>query len=647
MNIKFFGECDMSSGWFHQKIEKFFQHWDERIQEPDLKTILELYNIKKYIDSGMRLAQWTDAQFLTYQEKSKTIPQILGRYCSTISNENLQELCQAVDRDYIDDFWQLICDYKVYQRINSKVLGNLMDTKENMLWYILRHSILVKFFGRVITDHLVWNPHTAEELLAHFLAAHDCKKHQLYFPVEFTSVMREKILMDYVERDDANVNYLQLLEDAQSVKEFTVSDRLKLKARRKKEAIQEKLFAKKSGFFYGIEVGFESIPDGSIKETHDENKNILSYAYSKEWIEENQDYPTLLNNFIYLFQYVDRCFRCTFVSLRSELSVFERTLGIKGKNEYRTGARFGLKHMRSQGQMIAYRRELQHLNIQLEDIFKWFFEVYLKEEFGANGFTYNPPSAGTTYGEKCKLLASAIDGVLKQYRLFCEEGYVDRELLELSSGHIVFGQLTGIMTNKYAYSSSKDLQNEMFLLFSDQSMMCYTEKTKSQYSTLPQLLVSEDINREDFHHYHQNQLDWLIKRGTIQIADDGRLRINIDRAFVLMDLFYNEVICPFYYEETLQKQVEELVATGDIQYESTLFSRSEQDYLNYVLNKSVFSNGLDLRNKYIHDTCPLSEEKQIQDYVELLKIMILILIKIDEEFEHVSKFRTKKRDFKK
>ena len=99
MNIKFFGECDMSSGWFLQKIEKFFQHWDERIQEPDLKTILELYNIKKYIDSGMRLAQWTDAQFLTYQEKSKTIPQILGRYGSTISNEKLQELCQAVDRD--------------------------------------------------------------------------------------------------------------------------------------------------------------------------------------------------------------------------------------------------------------------------------------------------------------------------------------------------------------------------------------------------------------------------------------------------------------------------------------------------------------------------------------------------------------------
>ena len=62
------------------------------------------------------------------------------------------------------------------------------------------------------------------------------------------------------------------------------------------------------------------------------------------------------------------------------------------------------------------------------------------------------------------------------------------------------------------------------------------------------------------------------------------------------------------------------------------FSKPEQDYLNYILNKSEFSNGLDLRNKYIHDTCPLDEKIQRQDYMELLKIMVLIMIKINEEF---------------
>ena len=74
------------------------------------------------------------------------------------------------------------------------------------------------------------------------------------------------------------------------------------------------------------------------------------------------------------------------------------------------------------------------------------------------------------------------------------------------------------------------------------------------------------------------------------------------------------------------------MSAGDIRYENALFSKPEQDYLNYVLNKSEFSNGLDLRNRYSHDTCSLDEKTQRQDYLEPLKIMVFIIIKINEEF---------------
>jgi len=146
------------------------------------------------------------------------------------------------------------------------------------------------------------------------------------------------------------------------------------------------------------------------------------------------------------------------------------------------------------------------------------------------------------------------------------------------------------------------------------------------------LLLSVNTKKEDFAHYQQRNLDWLIKRGSVQVSDDGYLQINRVRTAVLNDLFRNEVICPTYYEKALKQQVEELVATGDMHYENTLFSKPEQNYLNYILNKSEFSNGLDLRNKYSHDTCSLDEKTQNQDYLELQKIMILILIKINEEF---------------
>ena len=51
-----------------------------------------------------------------------------------------------------------------------------------------------------------------------------------------------------------------------------------------------------------------------------------------------------------------------------------------------------------------------------------------------------------------------------------------------------------------------------------------------------------------------------------------------------------------------------------------------------MLNQSEFSNGKDLRNKYIHDSCPKDEQIQRHDYFEILKIMILMIIKMNEEF---------------
>ena len=69
-----------------------------------------------------------------------------------------------------------------------------------------------------------------------------------------------------------------------------------------------------------------------------------------------------------------------------------------------------------------------------------------------------------------------------------------------------------------------------------------------------------------------------------------------------------------------------------LRLENSLFSKPEQDYLNYELNKSTYSNGLDLRNKYAHSTYPEDERVQFTDYIRLLKIMILVVTKINEEF---------------
>lgn len=627
--IKFYSAQDWGTGYYLKKVEDLLNAFNPQMILGNINECLELYNVKKFIDAGLRFPEWSDALVNSFQDRCRKIPSVIGKFLGAVNDSNILDHYDAMNSVYEDNFWEVACEYKLYERISAEKLNELLSVQPRALDYALRHKKIVLYHGKVLSSQLEANVHTAERLMRHYLVAHENDQEACYFPSEFTQEKRDQILWQYVETDEANPNYLVLLWQAQSTAEFPVSDRLRLKAKRQYEVLTEKLFAERPKMSYGVEIGFASRPDYSTDESYTDR--TYHALYSREWLMDNLDYPTLLNNFIYLFEYVDWAFRCAFTSLQSKLGVFERHLGIKGVKDYQTGSAFNMDRMRTILQMQTYKQELEKLDVRIEDIFKWFFEVYLQEEFGAKGFTYTPPSEHTTPAEKCKLLAISIDGILKQYRLFLEDGFVDRELLEMSSGHVVFGEIRSMIDKKYAYSKSDELQREQFILYSDQSIVTYTDKTQSRYNNLPQMLLAEEMTMEDFREYQQGFLKWLIERGTVSQELTGKLNINKGKIVVLRDLFANEVVCPNYYGHWAS-EIDTLVASGDMEYENTLFTRPEQAYLNYMLNKSEYSNGLDLRNKYSHDTCSLKEKVQIQDYIELLKIMVLIIIKINEEF---------------
>ena len=220
--------------------------------------------------------------------------------------------------------------------------------------------------------------------------------------------------------------------------------------------------------------------------------------------------------------------------------------------------------------------------------------------------------------------------MLKQYRAYLQDGCIDRELFEMTSEHVVFSELPSFLPNKYAYANSDEIQKEMFLLFSDQSMLHYTEKTKSKYKTISELLRAEEMALDDFALFQVQPIKWLIDRGSI-LESDNTLRVNEERVFVLRDLYEHEVICPTYFQRT-KSVIEALIRNNDLRYGSTLFSEPEQAYLNYQLNQAEFSNGLDLRNKYIHSSYSRDPRIQEEDYDRLLRIMALVVMKVNEEF---------------
>lgn len=601
-----------------------------RKKRVDINEIIELYNIQQFFHNRIYSIHWTKQQLNDYSEIVSDFSKVIGEFFSGINTNTIESMFDTIYYDYRNDFWKLIEKYKVYDKISVEQFRKIILNKHFILNDVLKCKNIIKKFSDEIITYMEKNPFCAEIILSYYLEKHDRNIESLYFPVELSNEKKTLILDKYIASNSSNINYLKLIFESNSTNNLRLPDRLKLKAKRKYDEEIETLFKEGTGFEYGAKVSFSNKIDEEFKFETDDNR-ILSVLYSAKWIKENLDYPTLLNNFIYLFGYTDLQFRSLHVSRESQMSIIEKYLGIKGRKEYPTGIAFQQIQMLAQLQMIGYCNELEKYNIFLEDIIEWFFCNYLEEEFNVKGFCFNKSSHTVSYLEKCRNIAAEFDNILKRFKIYCEDGEIDDELLHISTEHIFIKDIPSMLSNKYIYPCGNDYQTISNLLFSDQSIIHYLPKLSNNYNSFYCLLEKENVYYDMFEDYQIPSIDWLIDHNIIKIDNKKRIMPYWEKIKILNELYQHDVVC-FSYMKKYQSIIMELNKMGLVQFSSSLFSRPEQDYYNYLFNKSEFDNGLDIRNSYTHGTQRVDENQNKQDYFIFLRIMILIVIKINEEF---------------
>ena len=132
------------------------------------------------------------------------------------------------------------------------------------------------------------------------------------------------------------------------------------------------------------------------------------------------------------------------------------------------------------------------------------------------------------------------------------------------------------------------------------------------------------------------RLNYLIEKNFIGIDDNGFIQVtNPTRLFIFKDLYDNEVASFYRYPIDFQREALQMKKENIVLFESSLFSKPEQSYFNYFLNKSEFTNGLDLRNSYLHGTQanPEEIEKHEYAYFTYLKLVVLTMLKIDDDLQ--------------
>ncbi|WP_271853138.1 hypothetical protein [Planococcus maritimus] len=628
----YYEEADLAKGYMLNKAREVYENLSLGHTIKSINEALELYSINKYVEDNMFLLYLGKDKERWLKEKNRIANSSLGKYI----NQHSDILVEYGDIEfkYKYYFWEIIEKRKLsaITEIRFKVF---LDSLDEFALQIFEQYGLVRKFDVELKEYMLSHPEGSTSLLLNkYFLKNRSERTTLYLPNSLTIEDKEKIINYYLDFDNPNLNYTRLLSIVQNMNEFALNAKVKLKAKRVSERLESEIFKDDRGNGTNIEVEFKENIEGIVKQHFTLNK--VGTEVDKNWLESNLDNPTVLNNFIYIFEFVNNDMLSEFPYKEVYASIFER-FGFNHEKEYKTGPVFSLKESLSLAQMHVYYLFLKSKEKNLEIITEWFFNIYLKEEFNLENFNIKLPPTDNPNFEKCKSIFPTIESIIKKYRFYLEDGYIDEELIQMESKPLPFSECPSKTNERYVYIAQDNDEAIILnnIMFSDQSNITYFPKYgDSQYNTLFERLGNDKLYLEDIEDYQKTSLDWLIKKKYVLINDNNEIvLINKNRTLIYYYIYNNGVTVPSKLTNSLKQEVDKLLRDGFLVAENTLLTRQEVDYIDYYLNKSKFINGYDLRNKYLHGTSSdyNNENEHYTNYLHALRILITIMIKINDD----------------
>lgn len=613
-----------------QKIEKITI---PKIEDIDINDAIEYYEIKKYFDDEITSPQWSFDDKKRYKEKSLKLFSLSMKFFNSLTDDNILDAYNTIDILYRESFWEMFNKCKLYKQISDTAFKTIIESENCHLFLFLPYKDIVNKYDCTIGEYLINSVYGAGVII-HFYEQDFSNIEKINLPKSITGEKIISCIENYIKSEHPNLNDLKSIFMMQESKKFPIDDSIRLSAKRRYDEEMKKLFANSKGFEYGFELSFVENIDEIYRLSNE--GNISKIEYNLQYLQDTLENPDILNNFIYVFEFVDLQMRCSAVSSKHGGSIFERLTMKDTRKDYIADSTFNFINKLANAQIMTYYEFLKGKNIRLENVIEWFFTKYLQEEFQVPEMKISLPSENSTYYEKCCLIIPAFDSIIKQFSFFVKDGKIDFELVGMSTKPIKFENIPSLIERKYVCAGNEECDKLSYLLFSDQCLLSYNRKVSNkEYDSFIDLITKENIKYEDFEKFQQNQLDTLIDKKIIKISENGCLIIS-DKLMVniLKQIYYHEVINKYDTPKPYHKRIEDLTNEGLLKGYSSLLSIPEINYFNYLLNRSEYRNGLEIRNRYIHGNQQVLANEKLDrtNYMILLRIFIILIIKINDEF---------------
>ena len=630
--VRYFSRDDLSAGLYADRVVKIIESFTPEKPTKNTTDIIELFNAQKFIEAQIFPSGLTVARRTQLVTKLKPIKSHIARFFSNLTPDNITQHLQNVDPDYHADLIELLSRTKIFEHSSQPVTLDPLWENGVRIGIVLSNKKLVKIFDQDLRELLCSDPLNATYIIQKYLQ--DDGRRQIFLPTGLTAADCRDLLMRYIEHAQANFNHLTRIENAPANSSTGIDSKVKLAAKRRRIKMTNEMFESNPGLKFSYEVRLSEEQEASSKVEIDESDGLATiYTYSSKWLEESTENPSVLNNFQHLFEYANSECILNLPSYEAHLGVIERITTSGPRHEYRYGSAYNAVDAISLLQLRIYRDFLNERNIDIEAVISWFFSTYLDHEFNAKGFLFHPCSDGDSYLQKTRHLFAELESILNQFSSFVTEGTLDWDLLNITSDPLLFANVPSLTPEKYLSATNSELLGVLDTLFSDQSLLAYIEKNLTDKNAAL-LIASGKIRRSHLKHHHRPIVDRLLELGVLIEREDRLQFRSQDQVASLASLYIYKNVSYHHLGRSARSEVDAMKRLGWLEGQNSLLTPEEAGYFNFLFNKAEFTNGPELRNKYLHGSQSNTdtENTHFKTYLIVLRSILALVIKINDDF---------------
>lgn len=632
---KFYSVEDLANTMQLSRAQIVLDNYVPDITTIGINDILELYNIKLLLDNKLALKQWDEETIVCNVKKANGFGKdIVGFY----RRHDVSLIFEDVEFQYQQDFWDIFEKLGLLNLLTDALIGKILDAHPEQIENVLHCEKIVKKFDELLAERLISFGDAATLLLnAYYILDVMSHERQLYIPKSLSLEQKEYIVSKYLESNKPSLNSVRIIMQSQDTDGLKLSPKIRLKAA-KLEPELSKIPA--GAMVTTVETGFsiEYIKDKNLPNIQETLDGVsFRFVYNEHHL-DGMNNTKLIDVFYDWFHYLDINGLLTLCYNKREDDIIEIISTQEVKGVYRMNDTFRMKNNIAVSQLAMFDTYLRKKGKRLEDLIKDYFEKHFREDYGFPSLPLNMPKDDDCFANKNKTIAPEIEAIVNQFNLFVEEGEIDPDLYNISMP-LPLTLAKSLLSGRHKYVVLCHGQNEiyrpMYYLFSDQSLLSHVDPYKDKnYNTLYNLLQHESVVKYNNYESHQIMyIDYLVENGYL-INDSGNLYLgNIPRILALRQLYNRGEISYYHCKPEVRKEIDEMVKVGWLKYDDYLLSPSERHFINFYLNNSEYSNGLQLRNRYSHGrfSCTQSDAEHKNAYYHFLLIFVILLLKMNED----------------